>query len=61
MGRTTRQLVVAGTAIAAVLLLAGVIDVALAQGTPFGVGAPKSATAGNAVHRYCRLDHGQAG
>jgi nickel/cobalt transporter (NicO) family protein len=39
MGRTTRQLVVAGTAIAAVLLLAGVIDVALAQGTPFG--APK--------------------
>ena len=34
---------IAGTAIAAVLLVAGAIDVALAQGSPFGVGAPKSA------------------
>jgi nickel/cobalt transporter (NicO) family protein len=39
--RTTRQLVIAGVAIGAILLVAGAVDVALAQGTPFG--APKGA------------------
>ena len=45
MRNTTRQLVIAGTAIAAILLVAGAVDVALAQGSPFGAGAPKSAPA----------------
>jgi nickel/cobalt transporter (NicO) family protein len=40
-GRTARQLVIAGVAIGAILLVAGAVDVALAQGTPFG--APKGA------------------
>jgi nickel/cobalt exporter len=43
--RTTRTLLVAGVAIAGLLLVAGAIDVALAQGSPFGVGTPKSAPA----------------
>src|SRR6187455_1456302 len=42
-GRTKRTLLIAGTAIAALVVVAGVVDVALAQGSPFGVGAPKSA------------------
>jgi nickel/cobalt exporter len=45
MKRTTRTLLVAGVAIAGLLLVAGAIDVALAQGSPFGVGSPKSAPA----------------
>jgi nickel/cobalt exporter len=42
MGGTTRNLLIAGAAVAAVMLAAGVIDAALAQ-SPFGVGTPKSA------------------
>lgn len=42
MGRTNRNLLIAGAAVAAVLIAAGAIDVALAQGSPFGVGTPKS-------------------
>ncbi len=39
----SRQLLIAGAAIAAALLAAGMIDAVLAQGTPFGGAAPKSA------------------
>jgi nickel/cobalt transporter (NicO) family protein len=40
-GRATRRLAIAAVAVTAVLLAAGAIDIALAQGTPFG--APKGA------------------
>ena len=40
-GRTAYQFWVATAAVGAILLTAGAIDLALAQGTPFGVGAPK--------------------
>jgi nickel/cobalt exporter len=43
MRRTSRTLLVAGVAITGLLLIAGVIDIALAQGSPFGVGPPKNA------------------
>ena len=43
MERSTRNLLIAGGAVAAAMVAAGAIDVALAQGSPFGVGAPKSA------------------
>jgi len=42
-GRTANQFWIATAAVAAMMLAAGAIDVALAQGSPFGVGAPKSA------------------
>lgn len=45
MTRTTRNLLIAGAAVAAVMLAAGAIDAVMAQGSPFGVGAPKSAPA----------------
>src|SRR5262245_22350660 len=45
MKRTTRTLLIAGVAITGALLAAGLIDAALAQGSPFGVGGPKSAPA----------------
>jgi nickel/cobalt exporter len=45
MERSTRNLLIAGGAIAAVMLAAGAIDAVMAQGSPFGVGAPKSAPA----------------
>jgi nickel/cobalt transporter (NicO) family protein len=45
MKRTTRTLLIAGVAITGALLAAGLIDAALAQGSPFGVGTPKSAPA----------------
>ncbi len=43
MERSTRQFLIAGAAIAAAMLAAGAIDAVLAQGSPFGVGTPKSA------------------
>src|SRR5262245_56134145 len=43
MKRTTRTLLVAGVAITGLLLVAGAVDLVLAQGSPFGVGTPKSA------------------
>jgi nickel/cobalt exporter len=43
--RLRRRLAIAGVAVAALLLTAGLVDAALAQGSPFGVGAPKSAPA----------------
>jgi nickel/cobalt exporter len=45
MGRTNRNLLIFGAAVAAMVLAIGAIDAALAQGSPFGVGAPKSAPA----------------
>ena len=45
MKRTTRTLLIATVAVAAIALTAGAIDAALAQGSPFGVGTPKSAPA----------------
>jgi nickel/cobalt transporter (NicO) family protein len=42
-GPTARTFLIAGTVLAAVLLAAGLVDIALAQGTPFG--APKGAPA----------------
>ena len=47
-------------AVAAIVVAGGAIDAALAQGSPFGVGAPKSAPP-PPLDRHCRLDHGQAG
>ncbi len=43
MERSTRNLLIAGGAIAAAMLAAGAIDAVMAQGSPFGVGTPKSA------------------
>ena len=43
MRRTTRTLLIATVAVAAIALTVGAIDAALAQGSPFGVGTPKSA------------------
>ena len=43
MTRTTRRLLIATVAVAAIALTVGAIDAALAQGSPFGVGTPKSA------------------
>ena len=43
MKRTTRTLLIATVAVAAITLTVGAIDAALAQGSPFGVGTPKSA------------------
>jgi nickel/cobalt exporter len=40
-GRATRRLAIAGVAIAALVLAVGLVDAAMAQGTPFG--APKGA------------------
>jgi nickel/cobalt exporter len=45
MGRLNRNLLIFGAAVAAMVLAIGAIDAALAQGSPFGVGAPKSAPA----------------
>ena len=45
MKRTTRTLLIATVAVAAIALAVGAIDAALAQGSPFGVGTPKSAPA----------------
>ena len=45
MKRTTRTLLIAGVAITGALVLAGLIDAALAQGSPFGAGTPKSGPA----------------
>jgi nickel/cobalt exporter len=45
MKRTTRTLLIAGVAITGALLAAGLIDAALAQSSPFGVGTPKSGPA----------------
>jgi nickel/cobalt exporter len=42
-GRTRRRLLIAGAAVAAIVVVAGAVDFALAQGSPFGVGTPKSA------------------
>ncbi len=44
MRRSTRTLLIATVAVAAIALTVGAIDAALAQGSPFGVGSPKSAT-----------------
>ncbi|MEA2989484.1 MAG: nickel/cobalt transporter (NicO) family protein, partial [Alphaproteobacteria bacterium] len=44
--RTTRQVATLVIAIAAVLLLAGALDVACAQGTPFGAPRPQAAPSG---------------
>jgi nickel/cobalt exporter len=45
MKRTMRRLLTATVAVAAIVLAVGAIDAALAQGSPFGVGTPKSAPA----------------
>jgi nickel/cobalt exporter len=44
--RARRQLVIAGVTVAALLLTAGFVDTALAQGAPFGASVPKSAPSG---------------
>lgn len=41
--RARRQLAIAGVAVAALLVTIGLVDAALAQGSPFGVGSPKTA------------------
>jgi nickel/cobalt exporter len=43
MRRTTRTLLIATVAVAAIALTVGAVDAVLAQGSPFGVGTPKSA------------------
>jgi nickel/cobalt exporter len=43
MGRRNRNLLIFGAAVAAMVVAIGAIDAALAQGSPFGVGTPKSA------------------
>ncbi|MBX9774051.1 MAG: nickel/cobalt transporter [Xanthobacteraceae bacterium] len=45
MGRTDRNLLIFGVAVAAMVVAVGAVDAALAQGSPFGVGAPKSGPA----------------
>ena len=45
MRRLNRNLLIAGAAVAAVAVAVGAIDAALAQSSPFGVGAPKSGPA----------------
>jgi nickel/cobalt exporter len=42
MGRLNRNLLIAGAAVVAVTVAVSAIDAALAQSSPFGVGAPKS-------------------
>src|SRR5258705_13372580 len=51
MKRTTRTLLVAGAAIAGLLLVAGAVDVALAQSAPFGAlkGAPPAASSSGLI------------
>jgi nickel/cobalt transporter (NicO) family protein len=44
--RARRQLAIVGVAVVAILLVAGAVDVVLAQGTPFGAGTSKSAPSG---------------